>query len=189
MAKGAWQRGKAPSAVFQTMCRSSSSSRVGLFRALLVLALLMACERGGVIGQPAFKVLRVGFVTVGRPPEALAAFLSAVSAINNDPSYYLGDDTFRVEPYYMTPLFPGDVFRLGAMRAVMRLGGQFNPFNETAGLTRVAPLQDGALDPDVDAIIVGGPSAGAIAMAPIAELLSKPTIGVVASGDDLSDKV
>jgi hypothetical protein len=142
--------------------------------------------------QPQVHVLRVGFVTafIANKPDPLCSFLAAVSAINADPQYYLGNDSFYIEPYFMAPLLLGDVSWLGGMRSVMRMGAiGYTSFNETDGPTRILPLPDDAPDPDVDVIIVGGVTAGAVAMAPIAEFLSKPTIGVLASGDDLSDKV
>ena len=172
-----------------------TSSHVGTRHAPLALLAIVLIHLGTigvrVAAQEAAErnVLRIGFVTFSRPPEALAAYLSAVSAMNEDPGYYLGDESFRIESYFITPLIHGDLLGLGAMRAAMLLGGHYDPFNETVGLTRVAALPDGAPDPDVDVIIIGGPSVAAIAMAPIAELLSKPSIGVLASGDDMSDKV
>lgn len=171
-----------------------ASATLKMMRLLLCQLLLVppACFGQSFAPTTPVTVIKVGFVTAINPvvgTDPVAAFLTAVSTINADPLTYLGRANVRVEPYWIAPLFVGDVYRLGAMRSVMRLTASlYTPFNETTGLTRIAAMASNESDPIVDVVITGGGSAGSIAMAPIAEFNSKPTIGVVAAGDALSDK-
>ena len=173
-----------------------ASATIKMLLVLVLVQLLLVpptCFGQSFAPTTPVTVIKVGFVTsIGNSyigTDTLAAFLTAASVMNADPLTYLGRANVRVEPYWMAPLFPGDVLRLGAMRSVMRLTSSlYEPFNETTGPTRVAAIGSNESDPNVDVVITGGGNSGVLVMAPITEFNSKPAIGVVAAGDSLSDK-
>jgi hypothetical protein len=125
---------------------------------------------------------------VGSDP--LAAYLTAVNTINADPATYLGNASFTVVPYWMLPLSSADVWKVGGMRSVMRMGSEnYTAIEGPDGFSAIKPLPENATNPNVDIILLGGNTLGSLSMAPVAEFLNKPCLGIVDTGDPLSDKV
>lgn len=72
----------------------------------------------------------------------------------------------------------------------MQLGSPaYRRLDGPVGPTAIAPLPASAEAPDVHLLLMGGGTPGNQAMAPLAEVLRKPCLGVNAAGDSLSDKV
>lgn len=146
----------------------------------------------GAHGQDPTVPIRLGYSTILGNGDGVAAFLSAIAVMNSDPESFLGNSSYRVEPYWMSPVTSADNHKLGSMRSIMRLGSKpyrYNRFNGTSGISAIAPLNPNGSNPDVHAIVVSGGSAWSMSMAAIAEFLEKPIIATSATSDGLSDKV
>jgi hypothetical protein len=139
--------------------------------------------------------IKLGLVTTIIPSagsDPLAAYLAAVSTINADPVTYLGDASYTVVPYWMLPLSgaDADTYKIGGMRSVMRMGSNnYTAIDGTTGFSAIKPLPENATNPNVDIILLGGGTLGSLSMAPVAEFLSKPCLGIIDNGDPLSNKV
>lgn len=152
------------------------------------LAVLWLCFHQSTATEIKLGLISTIVPSVGSDP--LTAFLAAVHTINADPATYLGNDSFTVVPYWMVPLSATDVYKVGGMRSVMRLGADnYTASEEPAGFSTIKPLPENATNPVVDIMIFAGNTPGSLAMAPVAEFLDKPCLGVIDTGDPLSDKV